>query len=193
MTVRHSSRLMLKNMRSRTMPALFTTQSMRPKLAMAASMVRPAACQSATLSVLAMASPPAALISSATFCAEERPSASLLTSLTTTRAPCAANASAKSRPIPPPAPVTTTTLPSTIFAMMCSSATGNVGRGYRQRYKYVNDVQYSEQRGTGSQRERRGWRCRVAHRIPCELQLTLPLLPLDNLNIVHKYERIAGP
>ena len=84
--------------------------------------MRCAAAASETLSVLATAVPPAARISSTTRCAGPASLPSPLTeapmSLTTTLAPCFAIASAMSRPIPPPAPVTTTTLPSTIPALI---------------------------------------------------------------------------
>src|ERR1700744_3628748 len=68
---------------------------------------------------LATASPPAAVISSTTLWAALPPPAGdpsrpTPMSLTTTRAPSAANARACARPIPPPAPVTMTTRPSTV-------------------------------------------------------------------------------
>src|SRR5436853_76761 len=69
MTARHSSTDMLKKKRSRRIPALFTTASMRPKLSSAACTMRFAEVQSATLSVLAAAVPPAPRISFTTFCA----------------------------------------------------------------------------------------------------------------------------
>ena len=104
------------------MPALFTTPSMRPKWSSAHWMMRPAAADSATLSMLATAWPPAALISSTTFCAGPAsvpsPVVEVPMSFTTTLAPAAAKASAMSRPMPPPAPVTTTTLSCTIFSVM---------------------------------------------------------------------------
>src|SRR3970040_1190301 len=86
--------------------------------------MRLADSQSATLSVLATACPPFALISSATFCAgpalPPSPPTEVQRSFTTTFAPCAAKASAKSRPMPPPAPVTSTilsfTIPLSLFA-----------------------------------------------------------------------------
>src|SRR5690606_38414497 len=113
---------MLKKKRSRRIPALLTTASMRPKWSRAHCTMRPALSHSATLSVLATASPPAARMASTTVCAGPASRPSPLTeapmSFTTTRAPLAAMASAKSRPMPPPAPVTTTTFPSSIaFAM----------------------------------------------------------------------------
>src|SRR5688572_3969253 len=115
MTAFHSSTDMLKKKRSRRMPALLTTTSIRPNVSIAVLMMRFAASQSATLSVLATAVPPFALISSTTFCAGPAslpsPETEEPMSLTTTFAPLAAIACAKSRPIPPPAPVTTTTLP----------------------------------------------------------------------------------
>src|SRR6204780_3539644 len=70
------------------------------------------------LEPLAMASPPAAVISSTTPCAALPPPAGdpsrpTPISLTTTCPPSAAKAKACARPIPPPAPVTMTTRPST--------------------------------------------------------------------------------
>ncbi|MPM99589.1 hypothetical protein SDC9_146781 [bioreactor metagenome] len=126
MTASHSSRLILWKNRSRRMPALLTTPSMRPKLSTAHCTMRAALAASATLSVLATAWPPAALISSTTFCAGPAsvpsPVVEVPMSLTTTLAPSAAMASAMSRPMPPPAPVTTTTLSCIIFcAMACRS------------------------------------------------------------------------
>ena len=53
MTASQSTALMRWKMRSRRMPALLTTQSMRPKLSMAVLMMRSAPCGSATLSPLA--------------------------------------------------------------------------------------------------------------------------------------------
>src|SRR5882757_9320284 len=67
----------------------------------------------------AAASPPSFLISATTRSAANAfSSGTRAKSLTTTLAPFAANALAKSRPIPAPAPVTTTTLPSTIIPMI---------------------------------------------------------------------------
>src|SRR5438874_2563270 len=120
MTACHSSRLMLKMKRSRTMPALLTMQSMRPKLSSAACTILWAESHSATLSIAATAWPPASRISATTPSASALPvSLSRARSLTTTFAPCAANAFAKSRPMPAPAPVTTTTL-SLAIAIACS-------------------------------------------------------------------------
>ena len=59
MTASQSTALMRWKMRSRRMPALLTTQSMRPKLSMAVLMMRSAPCGSATLSPLGTAMPPA--------------------------------------------------------------------------------------------------------------------------------------
>src|SRR5689334_13602739 len=105
---------MLKKKRSRRMPALLTTTSILPKASIAVLTIRFAASQSATLSVFATAVPPFALISSTTFCAGPAslpsPATEAPMSLTTTFAPRAAMACAKSRPMPPPAPVTITTL-----------------------------------------------------------------------------------
>ena len=55
MTASQSTALMRWKMRSRRMPALLTTQSMRPKLSIAVLMMRSAPCGSATLSPLATA------------------------------------------------------------------------------------------------------------------------------------------
>jgi len=116
-TASNSSSVALANMRSRTMPALFTSTSSVPYVSTACWIRASASAQFATFEPLATASPPAATISSTTFCAAlpppaGEPSRPTPMSLTTTRAPSAANASACSRPIPPPAPVTMTTRPS---------------------------------------------------------------------------------
>src|SRR5688572_6490112 len=122
MTASHSSSVMFTSIRSRRIPALFTSVSSPPNVSMAELMRRWAPSQSLTSSVLAMASPPAATMSSTTCCAtgciSPLPSASRPTSFTTTLAPSAANSSASSRPMPRPAPVTITTRPSQMpFAM----------------------------------------------------------------------------
>src|SRR6185369_16353631 len=116
-TASNSSSLVLANIRSRTMPALFTRTSSPPYVSTAAWIRPSACCQSATFAPLVTASPPAAVISSTTPCAALPPPAGdpsrpTPMSLTTTRAPSAANASACARPMPPPAPVTMTTRPS---------------------------------------------------------------------------------
>ena len=114
-TASQSSSLMLKIMRSRRMPALFTTMLSLPKLSIAQSTIRLADLKSVTLSKLATASPPAERISLTTSSAGERdcpvPSKCPPRSLTTTFAPCLAISNASSRPIPRPAPVITATLP----------------------------------------------------------------------------------
>src|SRR5271163_4498305 len=106
---------MLKIMRSRRMPALFTTMLSLPKLSIAQSTIRLADLKSVTLSKLATASPPAERISLTTSSAGERdcpvPSKCPPRSFTTTFAPCFASSSASSRPMPRPAPVITATLP----------------------------------------------------------------------------------
>src|SRR3954452_23646588 len=118
MTASHSSTDIVVSIRSRRNPALLTSTSSRPNASSAVCTSRPAPSQSATSSVLATASPPAARISSTTCCAgpddAPSPSREVPMSLTTTRAPSAANASACARPRPPPAPVTMTTRPSQI-------------------------------------------------------------------------------
>ena len=105
---------MLKKKRSRRIPALFTTQSIRPYVSTAAAMICCALAHVATLSVLAMALPPSSLISSTTRCAgpwsKPSPANDAPMSLMTTEAPSAAIAKPMSRPMPPPPPVTTTTL-----------------------------------------------------------------------------------
>src|SRR5215212_725335 len=117
MTASNSSSLVLANIRSRTMPALFTNTSSPPNVSIAVWISPSACCQSATLTPLVTASPPAAVISSTTAWAAlpppaGEPSSPTPMSLTTTRAPSAANASACARPMPPPEPVTMTTRPS---------------------------------------------------------------------------------
>src|SRR6266550_5580578 len=116
MTASHSSSVMLKIMRSRRMPALFTRMSIAPNSLTAVSTMRSAAGKSATLSALATALPPRARIASTTSSATRReaprPSTSAPRSFTTTAAPSAASSSAIARPMPRPAPVTTAALPS---------------------------------------------------------------------------------
>src|ERR1700687_2377511 len=102
-------------MRSRRMPALLMTPSILPKFSTAVLIMRSAPAGSVTLSALGTALPPAAAISSQTFCAgvalpPPSPSTAPPRSFTTTLAPSLAASRAISRPMPPPAPVTSTTL-----------------------------------------------------------------------------------
>ena len=119
MTASHSASVMFVSMRSRRMPALLTSTCRSPKASTAESTRRFAASKSVTSSWLAMASPPAALISATTSSAgvasEPVPSGDPPRSFTTTLAPSAANKSACSRPIPRPAPVMMATRPSSCF------------------------------------------------------------------------------
>jgi hypothetical protein len=115
------------------MPALLITPSMRPKFSTAVLIMRSAPAGSVTLSALGTALPPAAAISSQTFCAgvvlpEPSPSTAPPKSLTTTLAPSLAASSAISRPMPPPEPVTSTTLSFSMFAMAVSPSR-NPARG----------------------------------------------------------------
>src|SRR5438105_7925305 len=118
MTASHSSGDILNTMRSRRIPALFTTVSSRPHVSSAAAMSDFAPDSSETSSKCATASPPVAWISSTTCDAGllswPVPSHSPPRSLTTTRAPCSTNNRASPRPIPLPAPVITATFPSSI-------------------------------------------------------------------------------
>src|SRR5437868_3592392 len=106
---------MFTSMRSRRMPALFTTMSTQPNASIACSTSRRAPSKSATFSPSATASPCAASISATTCSAGDRSAPSPVSdpprSFTTTFAPAAASASACARPMPRPAPVTTATLP----------------------------------------------------------------------------------
>ena len=114
MTASNSSSLMDTSMRSRRMPALFTTTWRSPKLETAWSTMALAPANELTLSVLATAWPPAAVISSTTDWAAETsvpdPSTAPPRSLTTTFAPSDANRRACSRPMPRPPPVMIATL-----------------------------------------------------------------------------------
>src|SRR5258708_737564 len=116
MTASHSSSLVVKSMRSRTKPALFTSTSRRPKVSIAVCTSARAPSQSAMSSVFAIASPPSARISSTTCCAgpvlAPLPSPATRGSFTTAGAPSCAKPSACSRPMPRPAPVTMTMRPS---------------------------------------------------------------------------------
>ena len=115
MTKSNSSSVMFLNDLSRKIPALLTTISTLPKAATASSTMLFAPSRSDTDALLAMATPPAAVISSTTtsdISLAPAPCTLPPRSLTTTFAPRSANANAWQRPRPPPAPVTMATLPS---------------------------------------------------------------------------------
>src|SRR6476469_5015187 len=116
MTASHSSSVMFVSIRSRRMPALLTTTWRSPKVSTAVLIRRWAPSHDEMSSPLATASPPRPLISWTTWSAGLRsppvPSTLPPRSLTTTLAPCLANDSACSRPMPRPAPVTMAILPS---------------------------------------------------------------------------------
>ena len=120
---------MLWNVLSRRMPALLMTMSMRPKASMAVWTIDSPPSGVATESVLATASPPAALISSTTSCAAPaslpEPSTAPPRSLTTTSAPREASERACCLPRPPPAPVMIATLPSKPRVAMADDGTGD--------------------------------------------------------------------
>src|SRR5688572_8074564 len=129
---------MLVSMRSRRMPALFTTTSRPPKVSTAWSTMSLAAAKSLTSAPLTTASPPIAVISSTTCCAgvvsAPVPSRSPPRSFTTTLAPCSASIKAYSRPMPRPAPVTIATRPShipLISSPLLGTAGSWHGRGQR--------------------------------------------------------------
>ena len=113
-TSSNSCSLMETSMRSRRIPALLTTTWRSPNVETAWSTIALAPSNELTLSVLATAWPPAAVISSTTDWAAEmsapEPSTAPPRSLTTTLAPSEANRRACSRPMPRPAPVITATL-----------------------------------------------------------------------------------
>lgn len=107
MTESHSSGVILWKIWSRRMPALLTTMSRRPKASSAVATMRCAAAHSATLPVSTTAWPPrcsmmARVCSPGVAEVSPRPLNEAPTSLTTTRAPASAMASAISRPMPPP-------------------------------------------------------------------------------------------
>src|SRR5437762_2234039 len=116
MTASQSASSMLKLMRSRRMPALFTRMSSPPSSSVACSMRRCPPFHDVMSSKLATAVPPALLISLTTSSAGRSslasPETEPPTSLTTTDAPSDASRRASVRPIPRPAPVMTATLPS---------------------------------------------------------------------------------
>ena len=66
MTASHSSSVMFTSMRSRRMPALFTTTSRRPNVSIACLTTLPAPSQLEMSSPLATASPPMPSISATT-------------------------------------------------------------------------------------------------------------------------------
>src|SRR5436305_6815498 len=145
MTASHSSTDIPASIRSRRNPALLTSTSSRPNSSMAVRTSPAAPSQSETSSAFATASPPAARISSTTCCAGAAdvpsPSRDVPMSLTTTRAPSAANASACARPRPPPAPVTMTTRPSQIPIALLSRLSAGLPE--------VGLAPVCHQRGTG--------------------------------------------
>ena len=138
MTASHSSSVMFVSMRSRRMPALFTSTSRPPKVSTAVLISRCAPCQSETSSPFDTASPPMALISSTTSWAgpvdAPVPSISPPRSLTTTLAPCSASIKACSRPMPRPAPVTMHTRPSHIPATAASPVQRTVSSWWMRVY-----------------------------------------------------------
>ena len=116
MTSSHSCSVMLNTIRSRRMPATLTSTSSRPNCSIADPMRPSAAAKSEMSAPLAIALPPAAVISSTTSAAgpESCPDPSMATprSATTTAAPWLASSVATDLPIPRPAPVTMATRPS---------------------------------------------------------------------------------
>ena len=115
MTASHSSSLVVKSMRSRRKPALFTSTSSPPKVSIASRRVaaRPPSRRCRRCSQWPHRPRPG---SRRRLAAPDRhrhrvPSRATPRSLTTTFAPSRANASACSRPIPRPAPVMATTRP----------------------------------------------------------------------------------
>ena len=118
MTASHSSTDMVKTIRSRRIPALFTMTSSDPNESSAVCTRDLEPASSLTSSKCPTASPPAALISSTTCDAGRSsapvPSHSPPRSFTTTFAPCSANSSASPLPIPRPAPVMTAIFPSSM-------------------------------------------------------------------------------
>src|ERR1700678_991891 len=121
----------LAKLLSRRMPALAISTSTRPKLLMVCSTRWATPASSVTDAPLAIAVPPAALISLTTFSAASdeppEPSTEPPRSLTTTFAPRLANSRAWARPRPPPAPVTITTLPSKRMVMGLYSCDLEIG------------------------------------------------------------------
>src|SRR5262245_15198531 len=107
---------MLKIIRSRRIPATCTRMSRRPHVSTTWRTIAAASSGSDTEPKFAAARPPSFTISSTTWAAGclSLPSPLKLTprSLTTTRAPAFANASAMPRPMPRPAPVTNAVLPA---------------------------------------------------------------------------------
>src|SRR6266536_1196712 len=111
MTRSHSSADIVKIIRSRSTPALLTRTSKLPYPSSAAARRLAPVDHSLTSPALTTASPPVALISSATVW-----TLSPGRSLSTSRAPARASAIDSARPSPLPAPVTIATLPSRVIA-----------------------------------------------------------------------------
>src|SRR5579875_4088760 len=113
MTASHSSSDMLNNIRSRVIPALFTTMLIPPS-ASALLTSSSAVERWLTSPATATAFDPAAVISSMTSEASSAPAMSL----TTTAAPARAKPIASARPRPAAAPVTTATFPDRSVAFV---------------------------------------------------------------------------
>lgn len=105
-TSRKSARSIFAKLLSRMMPALLTRMSIWPQRFSVSATIACTASKSVTDAAKGNASPPAAMISSTTFCA-----GSAFMSLTTTFAPRRPRSRACSRPRPEPAPVTIATRP----------------------------------------------------------------------------------
>ena len=116
--------------------ALATQMSSRPQRSTAAVTIASPPAGSAASECSATASPPAAMISAATWSAGPRPSASVprLRLLTTTFAPCRASARQNERPSPRPPPDTTATRPASGVSFMIPPARlARTGRVHRHR------------------------------------------------------------
>src|SRR5437773_1121764 len=105
----HSSGDIVKTIRSRSTPALFTTMSSPPNDSSAAASIASPVAQSPTSPAQTTARPPAAMISAATAW-----TAGPGRSLSTSAAPAAASAIASARPRPLAAPVTMAVLPARV-------------------------------------------------------------------------------
>ena len=123
-TLSQSDISILAKLLSRRMPALFTRMSMRPHWSRVCLTMASTCSSLDTSAPLAIASPPAALISATTFSAASLeppvPSRAPPKSLTTTLAPNLASDSAWDLPRPLAAPVTIATRPSKLILMLFS-------------------------------------------------------------------------
>src|SRR4051812_36677760 len=107
------------------MPALAQNRSMSPWASSVAATSASTWASSPASTLVAVAVPPAAVMSAAT----RRAPASSMSATATAAAPLAAKARHRASPMPPPPPVTTTTLPAMSIRAISWGGSGSAGEG----------------------------------------------------------------